>query len=210
MIELHLLRHGETVWHHDNRYAGASDVPLSERGFDQARALAAWGERSELAAVVSSDLSRAVITAAELARGAGVDPRIDARLREVDFGRGEGLTRAEMNARFPDDLAAFLAHPATHPLPGGEVGEAAMTRALPGIVDLLQSVPDHAHVAAVSHGTVIRLLLCWMLGLPPNDYRRRFPSVGNTAVTTVRVPRAAVPGDLKDAGALLRYNSPAI
>ncbi len=209
MITLHLLRHGETIWHEGHRYAGASDVPLTERGRQQARALEAWGRSTPLAAIVSSDLSRAVMTARPLAEAAGLTPRIDARVREVDFGQGEGLTRDEMHERFPRELAAFTAHPAKHPLPGGEVGEVALQRALAGIVDLLQSVPEDSQVAVVSHGTVIRLLLCWMLGLPLDDYRERFPSVGNTALTTVEVPRAATPDDLKATGALLCYNSSA-
>ena len=112
-----LIRHGETIWHEGHRYAGASDVPLTDRGRDQARALTAWGERTDLAAIVTSDLSRAELTAQELAKGAGVTPRVDARLREVDFGRGEGLTRGEMHARFPDALQAFLDRPAENPLP---------------------------------------------------------------------------------------------
>ena len=208
MITLHLLRHGETIWHRDNRYAGSSDIPLTDLGLAQARTLAGWGRQTNIVAVVTSDLARAVMTGQELASGAGVRPRIDARLREVDFGRGEGLTRAEMGEQFPDELAAFLERPATQPLPGGESGEKALRRARAAVVDLVQAVPDESEVAIVGHGTVIRLLLCDALGIALNDYRRRFPSIGNAAVSTLLLPRAATPDELTGAGGLLRFDCP--
>lgn len=208
MITVHLFRHGETIWHRDNRYAGSSDIPLTERGVAQARALGGWARQVDLAAVVTSDLARAVVTGRELAVGAGVEPRIEPRFREVDFGRGEGLTRAEMNEQFPDELAAFLERPATQPLPGGESGEKALQRALAAVVDLIQAVPDGSEVAVVGHGTVIRLLLCDVLEIPLDDYRRRFPSIGNATVSTLVLPRVAVPAELTAAGGLLRFDCP--
>ncbi|NUT12685.1 MAG: histidine phosphatase family protein, partial [Nonomuraea sp.] len=54
MTDLVLVRHGETVWHAENRYAGTSDVDLTERGRDQAAMLAAWAAEAGLAAVWSS------------------------------------------------------------------------------------------------------------------------------------------------------------
>ena len=208
MITLHLLRHGETIWHRDNRYAGWSDIPLTDLGLEQARALAGWGRRSSIAAVVTSDLARAVVTGQELASGAGVHPRTDARLREVGFGRGEGLTRGEMREQFPDELAAFLERPATRSLPEGESGEQALQRARGAVIDLLQAVPDESEVAVVGHGTVIRLLLCDALGIALDDYRRRFPSIGNATLSTLSLPRAAAPAQLTGAGSLLRFDCP--
>lgn len=208
MITLHLVRHGETIWHEGNRYAGSTDVPLTERGLDQARTLLPWGRDAGLSAVVTSDLSRAVVTGEQLAAGAGLAPRIDPRVREVDFGRGEGLLRAEMQALFPAELAAFTEHPATHPLPDAESGEAASRRALAAVVDLAQAVEDRSAVAIVAHTTIIRLLLCSFLGLPLDDYRRRFPALDNATITTVLIPRAATSEQLLEAGALLRYNCP--
>lgn len=208
MITLHLLRHGETIWHVENRYAGSSDIPLTDLGLVQARALTQWARGAGLAAVVTSDLSRAVITGRELAADTGIPPRVDPRFREVDFGQGEGLTRAEMHERFPDELAAFLEQPATQPLPDGESGEAALARCLAGLVDLMQAVPDGSSVAVVGHGTVIRLLLCHALGLASNDYRRRFPSIGNATVSTLLLPRAGTPAELAGSGGLLRFDCP--
>lgn len=207
MITVHLLRHGETKWHHDNRYAGVSDVALTDRGRQQARGLAPWAEGAGVRLVATSDLSRAVETGREVADAAGVPQHIDLGLREVDFGRGEGRTRAEMAQLFPTELAAFLATPASVPLPGGERGSDAVERGLVALARLSEPFDGQAMVV-VAHSTLIRLLLCRLLGLPLDDYRRRFPVMGNATLTTVRVPIVAEPDALAGAAELIRYNAP--
>jgi broad specificity phosphatase PhoE len=204
MITLHLLRHGETVWHAENRYAGVSDVPLTDLGRAQAAALAPWAGRAGLALVASSDLSRALETAAPIA-ALGVPHVVDRALREVDFGAGDGRTRDEMAALFPEALDAFHAAPASSPLPGGENGDAAADRALTSIARLA-GPHDGGTIAVVAHSTLIRLVLCRLLGLPTDDYRRRFPVMGNATVTSVRVP-AGPASALVGAAALLRFNA---
>lgn len=114
---LYLVRHGATDWNEAGRWQGQSDVPLNARGRDEAlaaaRLLAAWGAAP--AAVYSSDLSRAVETARVIATTLGPLPLVlDARLRERALGAAEGLTRAELEARFgraDSDLAAVGAEP---------------------------------------------------------------------------------------------------
>lgn len=195
---IHLVRHGETVWHAENRYAGRSDVELTGRGRAQAADLAHWATGAGLIAVWSSDLDRAVRTAAAAASAAGIDHRIDPALREADFGRGEGLTRAEMAAAFPAELASFLATPSSTPLPGGEPGAAVADR----FTAALRRLADPAGpVLVVAHTTAIRLALSRLLGLPLDDYRRRFPRLGNTALTTLEL------GDDPASTALIRFNA---
>lgn len=200
---VHLARHGQTVWHAENRYAGSSDIPLNRVGREQAGALAQWADSADLAVVASSPLQRAVDTAAEVSAVAGTPHVLDDRLREVDFGQAEGLTRAEMAERFPDTLQAFLRAPATSPLPGGEPGAHAVDRFLAAISDLASR--DSGDVLVVAHTTLIRLGLCALLGLPLDDYRTRFPELGNGTVTTLR-PIGDVP--FSAGAALLRYNAP--
>jgi len=208
MITIHFLRHGETVWHHDNRYAGVSDVALTDRGRQQAQDLAPWAAVADIRLVATSDLSRAIQTGQPVAAAAGVAHHVELGLREVDFGRGEGLTRTEMHRLFPDELAAFLTHPGSVPLPGGERGIDAADRGLRALAAL--SAPfDGETIAVVAHSTLIRLLLCRLLGLPLDDYRRRFPVMGNATVTTVRVPAGPAAADLEAAAELIRFNAPA-
>jgi broad specificity phosphatase PhoE len=194
-----LVRHGETVWHADNRYAGRTDVALSERGREQAERLAAGLHDARLSAIWTSPLARARDTADAVARATGLRPRADDRLRELDFGVAEGLTRAEMGERFPEALKAFGADPVAHHLPGGEHPGAAVARALACLHEVRGLDPD-GRVLVVAHTTLARLVLCELLGLPLADYRRRFPFVRNCSITEVRLDG--------DPPALLEFNSP--
>lgn len=207
LTTLHLVRHGETIWHADNRYCGSTDIALTEAGLRQADRLGSWAAGQPITRVVSSQLVRAVRTAAPAAAALGLAPSVDPRLAEVDFGAGEGLTRAEMRQEFPEALAAFLAAPATSPLPGGEPGLAAIRRALPAVAEL---AADDSEVLVVAHSTMARLLLCHLLGLPPDTYRQTFPLLRNTAITTVLLPSGErSPADLAGAGQLVCLNVPA-
>lgn len=184
VTELVLARHGETRWHAENRYAGRSDVALAPGGHRQAEALALWAAGADLDAVVASPLQRAVHTATPAADAAGLALRTDPRLVEVDFGEGDGHTREEMATLFPEALAAFLAKPASSPLPGGETGTDAVERALPAIAETLAG--DPRRVLVVAHQTLLRLLLCHYLGIPLDHYRTVFPRLEGAARTVVR------------------------
>jgi broad specificity phosphatase PhoE len=187
MTTLYLARHGETEWHAEHRYAGVSDVPLTARGLEQAAALAAWAPTAGLAAVVASPLSRARRSAQPAAEAAGLPLRIDSRLIEIDFGAGEGMSPGELAAAYPEDWAGFERRPARHPLPGGEPGVDGVVRAMPALVELSEEFPD-AGVLVVMHATLMRLLLCELIGLEPDGYRDVFPVVENCALMPVEFP----------------------
>jgi broad specificity phosphatase PhoE len=181
-----MVRHGETVWHAENRYTGTTDVALTDRGRDQARSLADWAATAGLAAVWSSDLTRAVETLAPAAASADLVPRQDDRLREVAFGDGEGLTGAEMRERFPAQYAAFERDPVGAHLPGGEHPADAVARAS-ACLDEIAAAHEGGRVLVVWHSTLMRLVLCDWLGIPLSEYRRRLPMVRNVGLTEVRV-----------------------
>jgi probable phosphoglycerate mutase len=199
MTDVLLVRHGETVWHAENRYAGVSEVELSPTGFVQAAQLAAWASSAGLAAIWSSTLSRALATAAPCADRAGLPLQVDARLRELDFGAGEGRTVQEMRELFPAAFTAFRIDPVANHLPGGEDPVEATER----FVTCLRDIADRheeGRVLVVAHTTVIRLALCRFLGMPLADYRRAFPVIRNCAVTEVRM--------IGEQPALLSFNVP--
>ncbi|MFI9822031.1 histidine phosphatase family protein [Streptomyces sp. NPDC052013] len=200
MTDFVLVRHGETAWHAENRYAGRTDVPLTERGRRQASALGTWAAGQRLDAVLCSPLSRARLTAEPAATALGLTPWVDERLYEVDFGRGDGLTRAEMAEAFPDELAAFLADPVAHHLPGGEDPAAAADRAVDCLEEVARKLPD-GRVLVVAHSTLLRLVLCKLLGIPLAHYRRVFPALENGALTELRLRAGEA--------SLLRLNAPA-
>ena len=190
MTRIFLARHGETFWHADHRYAGSSDIGLTDNGYAQADRLAQWAATADLAAVYSSPLSRARDTAARSATAAGLDLQVDARFTEVDFAEGEGLTRTEMAERFPEALDAFVAHPATSPLPGGEPGVDASARFIEGLGDAERANAGR-RVLIVAHATVMRLVLCRLVGIDMDTYRQVFPEMLNTALTEIAIDGSA-------------------
>ncbi|MGI5484312.1 histidine phosphatase family protein [Streptomyces lavendofoliae] len=202
MTDFVLVRHGETAWHAENRYAGRTDVPLTGRGLAQAAALGAWAAGRRLDAVLCSPLSRARLTAEPAATALGLTPRVDERLYELDFGHGDGLTREEMAEQFPEALAAFLTDPVAHHLPGGEAPVAAAGRAVACLEEAARELPG-GRVLVVAHSTLVRLALCELLGIPLARYRRVFPALENGALTELRL----LPGRQ---ASLLRLNAPAV
>lgn len=185
MTLIYLVRHGETPWHAENRYCGRTDIGLTDDGRRQAAQLAEWAAGAGLAAVYSSPLIRARVTAAGAAHRAGVPHQVDPRLAELDFGDAEGLTPAEMRQRFPAARAAFEADPVAHHLPGGEDPRHAIARGEAALDEIVSKHPDGA-VLVVCHGTLLRLLTCHLTGLDPSSYRDRFPKVTNTSGAVLR------------------------
>ncbi|GAB3550716.1 phosphoserine phosphatase 1 [Arthrobacter tumbae] len=181
-----LTRHGETVWHSENRYAGRSDVALTKRGADQGNGLARWAQSADLTGIWASTLSRAKYTAAKTADATGLPLNTDVRLCELDFGKGEGLTAAEMQEQFPQELAAFHRDPVAHHLPGGEHPETAILRITSALSDIQRAHQD-GRILVVAHSTAIRLVLCSYLGIDPSRYRRTFPILNNCSLTEVRI-----------------------
>ena len=159
-----LWRHGQTPWNAERRFQGQSDVPLDETGQAQAaraaRLLAAL--RPDL--IVSSDLSRAAVTAAALARLTGLDVTLDKDLRERHGGCWEGLTDTEIRTRYPVEHANWEPPDGE---PGTVVAErvAAALRRTAAIVEA-EAGPVSRLAVVVSHGAALRLGMSRLLGLP--------------------------------------------
>jgi broad specificity phosphatase PhoE len=147
-------------------------VDLSDEGRAQVARLAARIAVDRIAAVHTSSMSRALETAQILARPLGLDPLQDDALREISHGRWEGLTREEVEERFPEEYAAWEADPFTFAPVGGESGIAVLARALPAVRRIVASHPDRT-VLVVSHKATLRLVLSSLLGIDPRGYRDR-------------------------------------
>jgi broad specificity phosphatase PhoE len=151
-----LARHGES---RDNvppqRFSGWLDAPLTDRGREQARALAAVAAQVGLAAVWTSQLARARETAEIVAAPLGVDVRVDARLAESHRGRWEGRLVDELRGEDPETWAAWLRGGADFRFPGGESLAEHQARALAAL-DAVREGPIPALV--VCHGGTIRVI----------------------------------------------------
>ncbi|MBO1330649.1 histidine phosphatase family protein [Streptomyces sp. VRA16 Mangrove soil] len=181
-----LVRHGQTTWHAENRYAGISDVPLTAEGLAQADDLGVWAKERGVDAVVCSPLSRARRTAAPAATALGVEPDVVEGLREVDFGWGEGRTIAEMAAEDADAVRRFREDAEAGAFPGSEPPSAAARRATAALLGTAARHPERT-VLVVAHNTLIRIALCALLGVPVGRYRTVFPRLENAAVTEIEV-----------------------
>jgi probable phosphoglycerate mutase len=185
-----LARHGQTVWHAENRYAGISDVALTDTGVAQAEALGDWAAAHPVDAIWTSTLSRAVLTAAPAARALNLTPHTEPALRECDFGVVEGRTLAEFEAEDPGAAEAFRSDPVAHPFPEAEDPAAAATRGMAALHRIAAAHPGQ-RVLIVAHNTLLRLVLCRLLGIPLGEYRRVFPQLRNAAVSEIRMARGA-------------------
>lgn len=181
-----LTRHGQTIWHAENRYAGISDVPLTPTGRAQAEALGRWAATHPVDAIWTSPLSRAVETAAPACRALALTPHQDPDLRECDFGTVEGRTLAEFEAENPPAAQAFREDPAAHPFPGAEDPLAAATRGTAALRRIAAAHPG-GRVLVVAHNTLLRLVLCTLLSIPAQNYRRVLPRLRNAAITEVHM-----------------------
>ncbi|GAB3943426.1 histidine phosphatase family protein [Kribbella albertanoniae] len=173
-----LARHGRTAWHHGNRYTGSSDLPIDEVGQQQAEQLREWAIDFAPDALWSSPMLRARQTIAPTAEALGLEPTLDARLREVDFGSAEGKRLAELP---PVVAAAFELDPVRNHFPGGEDPAEAADRVAEAFAEI-----EGGKVLVVAHNTLIRLLVCRVLGLRLNDYRRLLPALGPAALVRFR------------------------
>ena len=165
-----LIRHGATTLSAEDRFAGATDVPLSDIGRGQVRHLAARLGGDGITAIYASPLGRTVETARILAEPHGLEIGLREGLREISHGHWEELTRAEVEARFPAEAAAWEEDPYTFAPAGGESGLAVTARALPALLEIVRAHPG-GRVLVVSHKATIRLLLSSLLGFDPRRYR---------------------------------------
>lgn len=165
-----LIRHGATVLTAEDRFAGATNVALSDEGRGQARRLAARLHHEPIKAVYASPLDRTMETAKLIAEPHGLPVQARDGLREISHGRWEQMTRKEVEAQFPHEAAAWDEDPFTSAPEGGESGLAVTARALPALLDIVRAHPGE-HVLVISHKATIRLLLSSLLGFDPRRFR---------------------------------------
>ncbi|MGW1977385.1 bifunctional RNase H/acid phosphatase [Streptomyces sp. NPDC001889] len=169
-----LLRHGETALTPEKRFSGSGggDPSLSPAGRRQAEAVAsALAARGTVQAIVSSPLRRCRETAEAVATRLNLDVEVDEGLRETDFGAWEGLTFAEVQERYADDLAAWLASPKARPTGGGE-SFATVSRRVAAARDRLTDRFAGRTALLVTHVTPIKTLVRLALGAPPDSLFR--------------------------------------
>lgn len=175
---LYLVRHGESEANAAKRYAGQSDSPLTARGREQAKVVAAALRATLFDRVVSSDLSRAHDTAEIIAREHGLDVEVFPELREIDVGEAAGRAIEDAKQRFDWGPGRFVQWP------GGESLEQVRDRAVSAVDRIVAASPGKT-ICIVGHGGVTRILISHFMGLLPALYQHHSPTE-NTNVTVIR------------------------
>lgn len=189
---LTLVRHGALDTKYDNCYVGRRDVPLSARGHAQAEHLAGHLHNRGVDALWCSPALRARQTAAPLAARLNLDVEIVPALNEVDFGRWEGLTFAQMCEQEPELVQQWADNAADFCFPAGEAPHQFNQRVATAAQRLLGA--HYHHLVLVAHGGVIRHLLCQLLELPRHDYLKFQLERGGYATMTISEQRAVLTG----------------
>jgi alpha-ribazole phosphatase/probable phosphoglycerate mutase len=183
MLNVFLLRHGQTAWNEDNnRYCGRTDIPLTEKGIRQAEAVREQLKDIAFKGVYSSPLERAYRTAS-IATGASVVK--DDRLIEADFGNWERKTKEEFIAEDPLPWNNWMSDPALHRAGGtGETGMEIVTRVDDFFRELLLW-HSSGNVLVAAHNGVNRLYLAYRLGMPLKNYRMLVQDNASVTVFTL-------------------------
>jgi broad specificity phosphatase PhoE len=184
-----LARHGETDWNREGRFQGHADPPLNDTGRAQAARLAVELADVELAAVYSSPLRRALETAEVVAAAHDLTPIPLDALREVDVGSWQGLTRPEIETRFPDQFARWLDYEQ-----GWADGETYEDMSQRVVAALLELAVEHGgkQILAVTHGGPIRAAFAFANGTSNAEARRVGPRIANVFLARFAVESAAL------------------
>jgi alpha-ribazole phosphatase len=169
-MRLIVVRHGETFYNEQRRFTGQSDVPLNLLGERQATALGESLATEHLDVIVTSDLERTRVTARAIAHNHGLHLQEDSDLRELAFGEWEGYTYDEVLARDANLASLWRADPSQYAPPGGETVAQVRDRCARAL-KRWQTLYPEASVLWVTHGGLIGVLLCHVLGL---DLKRRW------------------------------------
>lgn len=186
MERLILIRHGETAWNRESRPQGISDVPLSDRGKRQARAVAEALADEPLAGIYASDLARARATAEAIGERQGLSVGTDPRLREMNQGVFEGEPIETVREQYAEWLKTWIADPANVRMPGGETLGEVQARAWAAIEDLHREHPTGV-IAVVAHNFTNVTIICAALKLDLGFFRRL--QVGIASISTIEFGR---------------------
>lgn len=210
MLQVYLVRHGETQWNAERRIQGQSDSPLTAKGEQQA-----WqvGERAKalgITHIIASDLGRTRRTAEIIAEACGCDITLDPRLRELDMGvleqrHIESLTEEEENWR-----RQLVNGTADGRIPDGESMQELSDRMHASLATCLD-LPEGSRPLVVSHGMALGCLVSTILGLPAYAERRlRLRNCSISRIDYQQSPWLASGWVVETAGDVSHLDAPAL
>lgn len=163
---IYMVRHGQTAGNRDKVIVGRLDVPLTEEGEAQARALAPRFADLDLPAVFTSTQQRAIDTARLLLGGRAIEPVALDGLCEQHYGDLEGQSYGTLNRQDAELATRYYANPAEVTLPGGEPFDDFQTRVIDTFERSIQAPVDGRNILIVAHGGSLRVLIAHLLQVP--------------------------------------------
>jgi broad specificity phosphatase PhoE len=164
MVEIILVRHGETQWNAAEVFRGRADIALNENGFAQAKLLGEYLKHEDIGAVYSGPLQRAVKTAEALAAPHNLPVNITGSLNDIDCGKWEGLPLTEVKEKYEEDYQDWLDTPEQVRIPGGETLDEVTNRAMPFIWEAIKKT-EKGKIVLVSHRAVHKVLVTALLDM---------------------------------------------
>ena len=163
MTKIYLVRHGETAWNREKVFRGRIDLELSERGKEEAKALAEELKKEPIKFIYSSPLKRALQTAQPLAEALGLEVKKEPGLIDLDFGSWQGKSLKEVKESDPENYRLWENSPEKLKFPQGESLAEARLRAMQALERIAQAHSDQCGVV-VSHRVICKLILLSALG----------------------------------------------
>ncbi|TDP61654.1 histidine phosphatase family protein [Roseateles toxinivorans] len=190
IMELILIRHGETDWNRRQCFQGQIDVPLNANGLVQAERMAQRLALERVDAMVCSDLMRTRQTAAPAAAALGLAPSYSEGWREQAFGLLEGLTFDDIRQRHPEEFALWARHDPDYELPGGAESRRRFHARVNEALQALSAAHAGRTLAVITHGGVLDMVYRSALGLSLHGPREC--AIPNAGLNRVRVSEAGL------------------
>lgn len=184
MKKIYIIRHGQTDWNLEGRTQGIKDSNLTQKGIMDARLLSKTFKKLDIHSVYSSTLNRARATSEIVAEELGLPIYYNNGLVELNYGFWEGLTIEEIRRRDPEELEKWFTTAHLAVIPNGEKLKIAQERIV-AVFNKIVNDNKEENILIVSHGTMIKLLLLHVLGMPLSGYNRL--KQDNCAINTIGI-----------------------
>jgi len=199
------MRHCESIWNGQKRYSGHKDIPLTYNGTQHANMIGKFIGKFPIKTLISSDLQRAINTAKPIEKSLQIPLELDSNFREVNFGKLEGLKISEIKRFYPQVWRSYLTNPIETRFPGGETCSEALKRSTDSLKKMYNSNSLNGTLI-VMHGTILRIILCYLVGIDTKLFRNVFCGVDNGSISAIKIQEFGQKTDLKSQGTIITFN----
>jgi len=164
MKKIYLIRHGETEWNALSKIQGHKDIPLTDKGIEQAKLTGNRLINENINAIYCSDLERAYNTAKIIGDKVSAEPNQYREFREINFGIWEGLSNDKLDLKYKNEIGLWRTEPEKIKIEGGESLEEVQTRAINCLNNIIKEEPGE-NLLIVSHGVTIKTIILGILDM---------------------------------------------